>query len=270
MTNQSHSRHGLSVSHLLARLARTAGPPVAFLLIVLLLWQFAVPAMGIKPYLIPTPTDIASEISRDPTDLLFHTGVTLLESALGFLVACLIGFGTAVVFVHCKTAEKLAYPYVVAFKAIPLIAMAPLLIVWFGNGLSAKVIMSAMICFFPIVVSTTVGLRDVSSASLDLMHSLSASRWQILMMVRLPSAGPHIFAALKVASTLSVIGAIVAELTGADRGLGYLIVVSSYRMETAALFAAILASALAGVSLFGIISLAEKRLLSWHQAFREA
>jgi len=239
------------------------------LLAVFLLWQFAVPAFGIKPYLIPTPTDIAAEIAQGPIKLLMHTGVTLLESALGFVLACLIGFVTAVVFVHYRPAERLAYPYVVAFKAIPLIAMAPLLIVWFGNGLSAKVIMSAMICFFPIVVSTTVGLRDVSSASLDLMHSLSASKWQILMMVRLPGAGPHIFAALKVASTLSVIGAIVAELTGADRGLGYLIVVSSYRMETAALFAAILASALAGVSLFGVLAFAERRLLSWHQAFRE-
>ena len=159
-------------------------------------------------------------------------------------------------------------PYVVAFKAIPLIALAPILTIWFDNSMLGKVVMSCLICFFPIVVSATTGLRDVSPSSLDLMHSLYANWWQILIKVRLPAAAPHIFAALKVASTLSIIGSIVAELTGADKGIGYLIIVSSYRLDTPAMFAAIIVSAAAGILFFFSIAWAERKVLNWHQAYQ--
>ena len=246
----------------------TCLPPVMFLVLFLLVWQFAIPALGVGSYILPPPLAIAIEILDSPLQLLTHSLVTLTESLAGFVVAALIGIGTAVLFVHCRTFERVAYPYIVAFKAVPLIALAPLLVLWFGNGMLSKVVMSALICFFPIVVSTALGLRDVSPAALDLMHSLSASRWQILTKLRFPSAAPHVFSALKVASTLSIIGSIVGELAGADRGIGYLIIVSSYRLETSAMFAAIVASAVAGVVLFGLISLLERRVCAWHHAYR--
>ena len=197
-----------------------------------------------------------------------HTGITLWESFAGFVFAFFIGVGVSIIFVHSRATERLAYPYIVALKAVPLVAIAPLLVIWFGNGLTSKIIMSALICFFPIVVSTSIGSKDVSPAALDLMHSLSASRWQILTKLRFPSSAPHVFASLKVASTLSIIGSIVAEMAGADRGLGYLIMMSNNRLDTPAMFAAILLSALAGISFFGILSMIERRVLSWHHVFQ--
>lgn len=242
-------------------------PPVLFFIALVLAWQYLFPILGVRPYHMPPPLDIAREMATDPGMYLEHTGVTIFESLAGFLLAFVTGVACAILFVHSRVSERTLFPYIILFKAVPLIAIAPILILWFGNGMFGKIVMSALICFFPIVVSATIGLRDVSPASLDLMNSLSASRRQILLKIRFPAAAPHIFSALKVASTLSVIGSIVGELSGADRGIGNLILISSYRMDTVSMFAAVICCAVAGLLFFGVISLVERRMLRWHQAY---
>jgi len=266
MTGKSSDAAPLALRRWKRRCARVL-PPVLFFVALVVAWQYLLPAIGVRAYLVPPPLDILKELAAEPFVFLEHTGVTVLESLAGFLLALVLGVTCAVLFVHSRGAERTIFPYIILLKAVPLIAIAPILILWFGNGMSGKIVMSALICFFPIVVSTTVGLRDISPASLDLMHSLSASRRQILTKIRFPAAAPHIFSALKVASTLSVIGSIVGELAGADRGIGYLILVSSYRMDTASMFAAVILCAIAGLLFFGAISIVERRVLRWHQAY---
>lgn len=240
--------------------------PILLFLVIVSIWEGVVLAFKIPNYLLPPPHEIALDIYTNCTALLVNTAITMLESFLGFLLAGIFGVLIAISFAHSRIVERSVYPYMIALKAIPIVAIAPLLIVWFGNGLAGKVIMAALVCFFPIIVNATIGLRSVEPEALDLMHSLSASQWQILLKVRFPSALPYIFSALKISSTLSVIGAIVAELAGSDRGIGYMILVSSYRLETTTMFSAIFAVSLGGIIFFGVIALLEKCFLSWHQS----
>jgi NitT/TauT family transport system permease protein len=194
-----------------------------------------------------------------------NTIVTLIEAILGFLVGCSFGFILAIIFVYFKTLKMSFYPYAIALKTIPIIAIAPLLIVWFGNGLFSKIVMSALICFFPMVVNTVRGLSSVDSDTLDLFNSLNANKIQIFFKLRLPTSLPYVFSALKISTTLSVIGAIVGELSGANIGIGYIILVSSYKMQTKVLFAAITSSAIGGILFFAVIGLIEKEILRWYE-----
>ncbi len=240
--------------------------PVIFFLIIILLWELAVIGFNIHNYLLPAPHQIGLQIAKSWKSLLADTGITMLEAVLGFILGCGIGILTAIGFAHSRTMEMSMYPYAIALKTIPIIAIAPLLILWFGNGIFAKIVMAALICYFPAIVNTTKGLKSVSQESLDLMQSLSATKWQIFTKLRLPISLPYIFSALKISATLAVIGAIVGELAGANRGIGYVILIASYRIETNMLFAAIAASALGGIAFFGLICLLEKYILYWQEA----
>lgn len=241
-------------------------PPVVFFLIFIVSWQLITGIFNIPSYLIPSPKEIVVEIFRSAPNLLKNTLITLFESLFGFLLGSAFGFIMAVGFAHSNKMEKSVYPYMIALKAIPLVAIAPLLILWFGNGVFGKVVMAALMCFFPTIVNTTIGLKSVEMDSLYLMQSLSATKWQIFKKLRLPASMPYFFSALKISSTLAVVGAIVAELSGADRGIGYLILMSSYRMETITLFAAIFAASISGIGFFAAISLLEKKFLYWHDS----
>jgi NitT/TauT family transport system permease protein len=159
--------------------------------------------------------------------------------------------------------ERSLYPWAVVLQTVPIVAIAPLLTIWFGFGLSPKIVIAAIICFFPMLVNSTRGLRAISPQALELMRILSASRRDIFFRVRLPSSLPYVFSGLKVASTLAVIGAIVAEFTGADRGIGYLVVAASYRIDTRLMFAGIALSSAAGILFFNLISGLERLVLRW-------
>jgi NitT/TauT family transport system permease protein len=184
--------------------------------------------------------------------------ITFLEAMVGFIVGVSSAFALGAAFVHSRILERSIAPYFVALQAVPIVATAPLLIIWFGNGLLSKVIMAAMICFFPMVINTTVGLKDIPEDALDLMRMLSASRRQIFLKLRLPASLPFIFSGLKISATLSVIGAVVAELAGATQGIGFQIMVSSYRTDTPMLFAAVLFSALTGILFYYAVVAAER------------
>jgi len=241
------------------------GLPIFFFLGILIIWEVFVLALSIPEYLLPTPTKIVSEIITDFNSLLKHTGITMLEAVIGFLIGNILGFIVAVIFVHSKTIEKGFYPYAIALKTTPILAMAPLLILWFGTGISSKIVASAVVCFFPILVNTIKGLKTIDSEYLDLLKSFSAKRYQIFTKLRLPNSLPYIFSALKISTGLAVMGAIVGEFVGAKEGIGFIILISTYHLETTTMFAAIIMSALSGMLFFCLISLIEKQIVFWQK-----
>jgi NitT/TauT family transport system permease protein len=162
-----------------------------------------------------------------------------------------------------RTVERLVAPYIVASQSIPIVAIAPLLVIWFGAGATSKIIVSALIVFFPILISSIAGLRSAEPDLLDLMRSLEATRWQTFAKLELPAAMPMIVSGLKVGATLSVIGAVVGEFVGADRGLGFLVKQGQGLYDTPLMFVAVLALVVIAMSLYGLVALIERYLLAW-------
>jgi NitT/TauT family transport system permease protein len=197
--------------------------------------------------------------------LLRHTGYTLAEVLTGML----IGVGAAAVLGYLlaksRLAERLLAPYIVATQAIPVVAIAPLLIIWLGTGLASKVLICALIVFFPVLVNTVVGLRSVSANLRELMRSLGATPLQTFRLLELPAAMPVLLGGLKIGATLSVIGAVVGEFVGADRGLGFLINVARGQYDTALVFVGVFVLVIMAISLYGLVALAESRFLSWRE-----
>ena len=198
-----------------------------------------------------------------------HTYVTLYETVIGFLLAALIGIAAAVLIVYSKTAERSLYPIILFAQVIPKIAIAPILIVWFGTGLSPKIILAVLIAFFPVVVSGVAGLRDTDPELLDLSATMGASRWSVFVKVRFPGALPQLMAGLKVAVTLAVVGAVVGEFVGASEGLGYLMQRGAAQFQTARVFAALFILAGIGIGLFALATLLERFLLPWRRYVQE-
>lgn len=237
-------------------------PLIAFFLIIGI-WELIVRVFSVPHYLFPAPSVIAVDFANNIGYLLFNAGITFCEAFLGFFTANFLGILTAILFTYSKTLEKSLYPFVIALKTTPIIAISPLLILWFGNGIFSKVAASALIAFFPAVVNTIRGLRSVDNDSLDLFNSLSASRWHIFSKLRFPTALPYIFSALKISTSLVVVGAIVGEFAGANSGIGFVILVSSYHLDIVRMFSAIIMAALIGIMFFRIIAIIEKRVVFW-------
>lgn len=245
---------------------------VMALLMGLLLWELLVRAGGYPPYILPSPQLVAQKFVTLLADgtLLYHTSLTLVEVlaglALGMTVAVILGY----VIARSITLDRVLSPYLVALQAVPIIAVAPLLIIWFGFGISSKILVCAITVFFPALMSTVVGLRTVEPDLVALMRSLQASRWQTFTMLEVPSALPFLLTGLKVGVTLAVIGAVVGEFVGADRGLGYLINLGRNLLDTPLMFVAIMTLVGLALVLYGLASLLEQRLLRWRPGDREA
>jgi len=248
------------------RLLKLWFPLILFTFVFLFFWESIVVIFNIPEYILPAPSQICVEIKSSFYVLLKNTGITMFEAFLGFLTGSGFGFVVACLFAHSRVVERCVYPYMVAIKALPIVAIAPLLVIWFGNGIFGKVVMAAIICFFPAVVNTTTGLKSIDQDAMNLMQSLSASKWQIFTKLRLPTSLPYFFSGLKISSTLSIVGAIVAELVGSDQGIGYTILIATYHLNTRMLFAAILLISLAGIVFFGLVSRLEKACLFWHKS----
>lgn len=235
----------------------------------LVVWQAADWIFDFNKIVLPSPVEIAGAFTEHWPRLLKETGVTMLESVLGFLIGSGVAFALAVVFVHSRITQEALYPYAVALKSTPLIAIAPLLVLWFGNGMASKVVMSALVAFFPVLVNAVNGLTAVDREALDLMKSLSATRLQVLFKIRIPTAAGYVFSALKIASSLAVVGAVIGEFTGATMGIGHLINTSSYYLETPLMFAGIGMISVGGIIFFGIMARIEQSLLYWNGTNRE-
>ena len=237
-------------------------------LAVVLIWQAATFFLTIQKWLLPSPWEILTALGDSPGLIGRHALVTAQEALIGFAVAVAVGVGLAVAITNSRLVERALHPYVIASQAIPIIAIAPVLVVWFGFGLLPKVIVIVLITFFPIVINTVDGLRNVDPEMMVLMRSMGASRWQIFKIVQFPSALPLFFSGAKIAAAVSVIGAILAEWVGASEGLGYLITRSSAQFLTARVFASILVLSVMGIVLFYAVSYVERLATPW--ARREA
>ena len=229
----------------------------------LLLWQGIVSGFGVPTWIAPSPVQVL-EVFVERGDILWiNFWPTLMEAASGFLVGNTVAAVLAVWFVHSQLAERAFYPIAVFINTIPIIAVAPILVLLLGNGYAPKIVIAALICFFPTLVNMVRGLKAVSPQMLELMRVLSASGREVLFKVRLQSSLPFLFAALKIASTTCVIGAIVGEWIGSNYGLGALILEATYNYRAPLLYATVILGAGMAVTAFAIVTLVERQVLKW-------
>jgi NitT/TauT family transport system permease protein len=230
---------------------------------ILALWQAVVWGFSVPTYMAPSPLQVL-EAFHNHSDILYRNlWPTFFEALLGFFFGNLVAILLAIWFVHSQVAERAFYPIAVFVNTIPIIAVAPILVLIFGNGYTPKIMIAALICFFPTLVNMVRGLKAVPPATLDLMRVLSATNAEIFWKVRLQSSLPFLFAALKIASTTCVIGAIVAEWIGSSFGLGALIIEATYNFRSPLLYATVFTAALMAVTFFSLVSFAESRLIRW-------
>lgn len=235
--------------------------------ILLALWELVVRLTDYPSFILPGPLQVWASllaIARDGA-LGRHALTTLSEVLAGLTLGMIIAFVLGFVLSRSPTVERLLAPYIVASQSIPTVAIAPLLIIWFDAGATSKILVSALIVFFPILISSIAGLRSAEPELRDLMRSLEASRWQIFAKLELPAALPMIVSGLKVGATLSVIGAVVGEFVGADRGLGFLIKQGQGLYDTPLMFVAIFTLVIIAMTLYGLVTLVERALLARRQ-----
>jgi NitT/TauT family transport system permease protein/putative hydroxymethylpyrimidine transport system permease protein len=226
-------------------------------------WDLIANALRIEDFLVPAPSDIAEALWQDRSLLAEDGWVTLREVVLGFLVALCAGVGFAVLLHLSDTLRRALYPLLVASQTIPIIVVAPILVVWFGFGITPKLLIIALICFFPITVNTLDGLRSVDPDLVKMMRTLDAGRGRILWAVEAPSSLPFLFSGAKIAVAVAVIGAVFGEWAGSDSGLGHLMLQASAQLLTARLFAAVVVLSAFAIALFGLLSLLERRVVTW-------
>ncbi len=239
--------------------------PILTFFIVILLWELIDFLFKIKEVILPNPHEILFSIIQNWNTLLQHTLITMSESVLGFLLGSIFGIFVALMFVYSHKSKKALYPYAIALKATPLFALAPLLVVWFGSGMLSKIVMSALVAFFPVLVNSVKGFSTIQQESFDLLRSFSASKWQTFVKLRFPNALPYIFQALKISTTLAVVGATIAEFTGASAGIGHLIVNASYYLNTSLMFSGIVMISLGGILFFYLVEYIEKKIVFWQR-----
>jgi len=244
-------------------------PPLVALAALIGLWQLAASSgaladvFNLESFLVPSPAEVATALWENRGLLAENAWVTLKEILLGFLCGLAAGLGFAVLLRLSPTLRRAFYPLMVGSQAVPIVVLAPILLVWFGFGIGPKLFVVALICFFPITVNTADGLRSVDGDAIKMMRTLDAGRSQILRRVEFPTALPFVFSGARVAATFAPIAAVFGEWVGAESGLGVLIREDSARLETPRLFAATVVLTLIALALFGLIALAERRVVTW-------
>jgi NitT/TauT family transport system permease protein len=226
-------------------------------------WWLLKWAFGWQTFILPSPAEVARELWSRRSYLPEQTWATLLETLEGFGLAIVVGFALAILIAYSKSLERSLYPLLVAFNAVPKLALAPILVLWMGFGSGPKVVMVLLLCVFPIVLSTATGLKSTAAELDELVRSLTATEVQAFRKVRLPAALPHVFVGLKVGISLAVIGAVIGEFVGATKGLGYVIVASGQNADTTLAFAAIAILAVMSIVLFYVLVGLERLLVPW-------
>ncbi len=252
-----------------ARPRRTIRPETILIPLVAIVlfggWELYCRTQGVSDLLLPAPSQIVVALIQGFQSGLLLDGLraTLIEIVLGFLLSATIAFVLGTLISQIRVLEATLYPYIVAIQTMPKIAIAPLILVWVGFGIESKVIIAAMVSFFPMLVNNIAGLRSTPPQKIELMRSLSASRWKIFWYLQLPEALPYIFAGLNIGIVLSVLGAIVGEFVGAKEGLGYLIIQMNYNMDIAGVFAALVVLGVMGMTLNMLAQYARRRIIFW-------
>jgi len=236
---------------------------LVFLAAVLGAWQAYVVFFSVPGYLLPSPYQVLAVFRSSGSSLARHALVTLQEVLCGYAFGAVAGFLMALAVFSSGLLRKTVYPLIIAVQSIPKLALAPLFVIWFGFGIAPKIAITALVVFFPVLVHTIKGLSCVTPELLDLLNSLRASKLQILLKIRIPASMPYLATSLKASITLGVLGAVIGEFVGADKGLGYVIMVSSVDLDTSRMFAALSLLGAMGLALFAAFSVLERLLLPW-------
>jgi NitT/TauT family transport system permease protein len=243
-------------------------PPLLAFAGLLLFWEIYIDWRDVSIIVVPPPSEVIERFVEDPGFFWEQAWYTLYEATLGLLVGSALAILLAVLMSHSQVAERTVMPLALSLKMTPLVAIGPVLVIALGFGTEPKVAMAALLCFFPTLVNAITGFRDVNPGALEFMRSLHASSWQVFWKLRLPSALPYLFAALKVTYPLALTGAVVAEWFVGNRGLGLVIFRANNNLDTPTLFAAVAVLAITGVAIYGAISALERRVLFWHESVR--
>ncbi len=248
----------------LDRRARALLPPLILTIAIVVLWEVSLPFFGVSRFMVARPSEVAGSL-MDLTDLFVSSAiVTSFEILWGFLLSVVVGVGLALLLTWFDTLSRAVFPLVIALQIVPKVALAPLLILWFGFSDLPKILLIMLIAFFPITLNMRAGLTSVSPDLLLLMGSVGASRWQVLSRVRVPTSLPYLFAGLRIAVTFSVIGAVVAEFAGANQGLGFLIQYASTQLDTPLLFGGLVVISAVGFAFYYGLSLVEHIVNHWY------
>jgi NitT/TauT family transport system permease protein len=247
------------------RVARGAGAIVA----VLIVWEVIVRVFHVPDYLLPPPTQIFARMVAERELLIQYMYVTLAETVLGFALAVSLGVAAAILVTTSERIKDVVMPLIVVTQLVPKVAIAPLILIWFGYGIPSKIVMAFLIAFFPIVIDMIAGLTMVEKELVDLLRSLGASRWKIFVKAQIPNSLPFLFSGMRISITLAIIGAIVGEFVGGSSGLGYLIVVATSQLKTELVFASLVVLTIVGFALFTIVGMAERFFIPWSSRERD-
>jgi len=243
--------------------------PAALLAVLIGIWQLAAStgalkdALNLQSFLVPSPLEVAESLWDNRSLLAENAWVTLREMLFGILAAIFVGVGFAVVMHRWRVMRDAAYPLIVASQTIPIVVISPILVTWFGYGIAPKVVIIALVCFFPLTINALDGLRAVEPEAVKMMRSLDASRWQLFRRVEAPTALPHLFTGAKIAVVIAPIGAVFAEWAGSSAGLGHLIQSDTANFEVARQFATVAVLSAMALALMGLTVLAERRVIRW-------
>lgn len=243
--------------------------PAALLALLICAWQIAASTgaiaelLSLEPYLVPSPAEITQSLWENRGLLAENAWVTLREMVFGILAAIILGIGFAVAMHQWRAVRDASYPLIVASQTIPILVIAPILTVWFGYGITPKVVIIALVCFFPLTINALDGLRAVEPEAVKMMRSIDASRWQLFRRVEAPTALPHVFTGAKIAVVIAPIGAVFAEWAGSSSGLGHLIQSDTANFEVARQFATVAVLSAMALALMGLTALAERRVIRW-------
>ncbi len=245
------------------QLWRSRCMPALGVFVLLFAWWAIVVGFNVKPFIAPSPFLVLETLYAKRAVLLDNLIPTALEAAGGFLIGNLVAILLATVFVHNKTIQEIFFPVALMFNAIPVVAKAPVLVLMMGNGVEPKIAIAALVCFFPTLVNMVRGLDAANPQAIELMRVLSASKTEVFFKLRLFSSLPYLFSALRIAASMSVIGAVVGEWIGSTRGIGALIIQATYNFDSALLYSAIVMSACLSGSFFLIVALLERWIVKW-------
>ena len=242
-------------------------PPLATLVIVLVTWSYATRPGGLPPYLLPGPWDVTKALWSGLSTGEFwpHIEFTLTSTLVGYTVGSILAICTGVLVAESRIFERFVFPYIVAVQAMPKVALAPLILVWFGFGLASKVVLVALICFFPLLVNTIGGIRRTDPELIAMARAFSRPAWWVFLHIKLPAAASAIFAGLEIGIVLALIGAVVGEFVAAERGVGYLIGSATVNMNVAVMFAGVLILAVFGVVSSSAVRWVQRRAVFWEQ-----
>ena len=252
----SHAKLGLKTSVALSSMLLVA---------ILSFWEWGIGAFGIPPYIVPPFSDVFSEflVMLKSENLLYHTGITAGEVVIGFILGSLLGMGVGYILGMSPTAELILSPYILALQIAPKVAFAPLFVLWFGYTVYPKILVAILIVFFPVMVNVLSAIRNVDPDLKNLVRSFKASRLQVFRYIEFPAAMPPLFSGLRIGATLAVIGVVVGELVGGNKGLGYLLVFGEGSGNTAMVFVAIIFLTIIGIIAYLAVIFAERRVLHY-------